>query len=79
MLGCGGWGAGVPQTKFSGTGSRSLYASAQVLGLGFSSWEAYAVPPEVEPHTLDPLETYIFTVYGQATDLTLSIFKQRGL
>ena len=35
--------------------------------------------PEVEPHTLDPLETYIFTVYGQATDLTLNIFKQRGL
>lgn len=34
--------------------------------------------PEVEPHTLDPLETYIFTVYGQATDLTLSIFKQRA-
>ena len=67
------WGSGIDQSKFSGVSSRSLYVRTLVAGsgglvVGRSSEAALAqCGAKVLPFGLDLLQTYIFTMYGQAS------------
>ena len=77
------WGTGLNETQFSGVRSRSLYAHAWVVLVccrGCSSrWVLcflrFPSQAEVLPFGLDVLETYMFTVYGQAGCIMLNLIR----
>jgi len=67
------WGSGIDQTKFSGVSSRSLYVRNLVVVWLFAEAQKLTEVAlaqrgaKVLPFGLDLLETYIFTMYGQAS------------